>query len=146
MAEDDFELARRNAVVGERGAVVSVGGRGRARVLEEIGVGGGLASVGAVEVAPAAELVRPERLATALARHHVPGGAALLQRRGAGGDEIGAAADHRADAFPLVWGDGQGDVEAVNEADEIRALVVVAVVEVELGEGGGAGSTGAVAF
>lgn len=146
MAEDDLELTRRGAVVGEGGAVVRVGGGGGARVLEEVGVGGGLTREGAVEVVPAAELVGAEGLAAALTGHHVARRRPLLQSRGAGGDEVGLAADDWADAIALVGGDGEGDVEAVDEADEVGGAVVVVVVEAELDEGGGGGAAEAFAL
>jgi len=139
---------RGGTLVHERGVVVRVGERVGARVLEEGGVHGLTARVGAVVVVPAAELVGVKSLAPALARHDgsMHGGDTVLQNRGTRGKQVGAATDHWAHAFALVRGYGHGDVKAVHEAHAVGNVVAVAVVGFHLRQGGGSGATGAVAL
>lgn len=80
----------------------------------------------------AAELVGVEGFAAAFTRHHAAVGV-FLQRPRARGEQICFTTDHRTRAFAFVWGNRHGDVEAVDEADGVGRLVVVAVVEAELG-------------
>lgn len=94
---------------------------------------------------PTAQLVRTERLAGALASHHA-GVRRHPQPLGTRGEEIGLAAYHRAHAVALVRGDGQGDVEAVDEADAVREEVVGPVVEVDLRQRSGGCAAGSVAL
>jgi hypothetical protein len=131
VAEDDLELARRGALVGERGAVVRVGEGLRALSLEELRVLGGAAGVRAVVHVAAAQLVGAEGLAAALAREDAAGRGAQLQLAGAGLGEVLAAGEDGAVAAALVRGHGQAHVEAVHHAHAVRGLVV-AVVEVHL--------------
>jgi len=139
---------RGGTLVHERGVVVRVGERVGARVLEEGGVHGLAARVGAVEVVPTAELVGVKSLAPALARHDgsVNGGDTVLQHGGTRGQQLGAATNHRAHAFALVRGHGHGDVKTVHEAHAVGDVVAVAVVGLHLRQGGGGGATSTVAL
>ncbi|CAN6559618.1 unnamed protein product [Malus baccata var. baccata] len=61
--------------------------------------------------------------------------------------QVGLATDDGADAVALVGSDGEGDVEAVDEADAVGEEVGgAAVVEADLGKGGGGGAAGSVAL
>ncbi|KAI3429095.1 uncharacterized protein J3R85_008741 [Psidium guajava] len=148
VAEDDLELARRGALVHQRRAVVRERERGGAGALEELRVARRPARVFAVVVVPAAQLVGPERLAPALARHHgaVPRRRPHLQLRRARRQQVGPAAHDGAHALPLVRRHRHGDVEAVHEADAVGGEVGVALVEAELGEGGWSGAAEAPAL
>lgn len=148
MAKDNLKLARGGTLVHERGGVMSKSERGRVRMLEEGGVDRPLARARVVEVVPTAELVRVKSLAPTLAsnngsmnRRHT-----VLQHVWTRGKKIVAATHDRAHAFPLVRGHSHGDVKTVNEADAVGGVVVAAVVDLELGEGGGCGAPGAVAL
>lgn len=71
VAEDDLELTWRRAVMHKRRRVVGVREAGGTSVLEERRVARSPASLRAVVVVPATQLVRTERLAAALAPHDV---------------------------------------------------------------------------
>ena len=131
MAEDDLELARRGALVGERRAVVRVGEGLRALALEELRVLGRAAGARAVVHVAAAELGGADRRAPALARHDALRRRAQLQLAGAGLGQVLAARQHGAVAPALVRGHRQPDVEAVHHAHAVGGLVV-AVVEGDL--------------
>lgn len=148
VTENDLELTWRTALMHQRRTVMGEGESGRTRLLEEIRVARPLTRLRTVVVSPTAKLVRAKRLAPALAPHHVPvsGWIPELQRCGTRWDEVGLAPHHGTNTAPLVWGHRHGDVEAVDEADGVGGLVVVAVVEAELSEGGGGGAAAAVAF
>jgi hypothetical protein len=135
VAEDDLELARRGAVVGERGAVVRVGEGLRALALEELRVLGCAAGAGVVVHVAAAELVGAEGLAAALAGDDAAGRGAQLQLAGAGLGEVLAAGEDGAVAAALVRGHGQAHVEAVHQAHAVRRPVA-AVVERDLRQRG----------
>ncbi|KAK9123162.1 hypothetical protein Sjap_012764 [Stephania japonica] len=131
----------------ERGSVVCESEGGGASMFEEHGVGGSPASLRTVVVVPTAELVGPKRLAPALAADHPVSVGAELERGGAGGEEVFAAADDGAEAGAAVGGDGEGEVEAVDEADAVGGEGGAgAVADGELGEGGGWGAAGAGAL
>lgn len=148
MAEYDLELARRGALVHERGGVVGVRESGRAGVLEEQRERRRPARLRAVVVPSAAQLVVVEGLAPALARHHAPVlvWRVHLQLVRARVEQVGAAPDHRAHALALVWGHRQGHVEPVDQAHAVRREVAVAVVEAELGQRRRSPPAGAVAL
>ena len=139
---------RGGTLMHEGGVVVGVGESVGARVLEEGGVHGLTARVGAVEVVPTAELVGVESLAPALARDNGPvnGRDAVLQHGGTRGKQVGAATNHRAHAFALVWGHRHGDVEPVDEAHAVGDGIAVSVVDLHLRQGGGRRTAGAVAL
>ncbi|KAK1264516.1 hypothetical protein QJS04_geneDACA011233 [Acorus gramineus] len=118
-----------------------------ARVFEIVRVRRRPTRAGAVVLVPAAQLVRPERLAPALTPHDVPSTrGAHLKRSRARREQVRAAAHDGADPVPLVRGDCQGDVEAVDEADAVGGVVGAGVVEVELRESGGGGAAEAGAL
>lgn len=148
MTKDNLKLTRGGTLVHEGGGVMSKCKGGRARVLEEGGVDRSLARVRVVEVVPATEFVRVKSLAPALASHHgsVTRGHTVLQHARTRGEKVVAATHDRAHAFALVRGEGHGDVKTVDEADAVGGVVVAAVVDLELGEGGGCGAPGAVAL
>ncbi|CAH9109133.1 unnamed protein product [Cuscuta epithymum] len=148
VAENDFQLTRRRTRVRQRRHVVRVRVRRRASLLEELRVARRPARLRAVEMVPAAELVRLERFAPTLAGHHRPVTALgpEVKLRRARLDEIRPAADHRTVAFPFVGGDRQGEVEAVDEADRVGGEVTVSVVEIQLDESRRKGAAGAVAL
>lgn len=144
VTENDLKLPRRRALVRQRRAIVPVRHRRRARLLEELRISRRPARLRTVVLVPAAQLVGPERLAPALAPHHGPvsRGRPQLQRLGTRGEQVRPAPHDGAVALPLVGRNGHGDVEPVNQADRVGGLVLLAVVEAELGEGGGGGAAG----
>lgn len=148
MAENDFNLPRLRALVHQRRRVVRVRERLRTSTLEELRVVRRLARLHTVEMSPAAELVRLERLAPALARHHrtVSAVGPEVERRRTRVEEVRPAPHHRTYALPFVWGHRHGQVEAVDEAHGVGREVGVAVVEVQLDEGGRRGAAQAVAL
>ncbi|PKA63158.1 hypothetical protein AXF42_Ash007954 [Apostasia shenzhenica] len=149
VAEDDFELLGCLAIMRQRRAIVRVGERHRTTVLEILRVHRRPASARAVIHITAAQLVGAERLASTLTPNYrpVPRRNPKLQCRRAGPYEILTTADDGAEAAALVWSDGHGNVEAVNEADAVGGEIAVAtVVEGDLGESGGGGAADAAAF
>lgn len=147
MAENNFKLTRRGALMDERWAIVRISERRRASVLKELRVARPPASLRAVVVVPAAELIRTEGGAATLATHHRPVRRSLhLQPVRARRQQIRTAAHNGALPLPLVRRHRHREVEAVNEADAIRGEVGVAVVEGELGKGGGGGAAESVAL
>lgn len=144
MTENDLKLPRRRALVRQRRAIVPVRHRRRASLLEELRISRRPARLRTVVLVPTTQLVGPERLAPALAPHHGPvsRGRPQLQRRRTRGEQVRPAPHDGAVALPLVGRNGHGDVEPVNQADCVGGLVLVAVVEAELGEGGGCGAAG----
>nr|GMD69348.1 glyoxalase family protein, expressed [Ipomoea batatas] len=135
VTENDFELTRRRALVHQRRGVVGVSESGRTSVLEELGVGRRLAGLRVIVVVSAAELVRLEGLAPALARNDraVPAVGADLEACGTRVQKISPAPHDGALALAFVRGHRHGDVEPVHEADAVGREVGVAVVEHELG-------------
>lgn len=136
VAKDDLELLGSNTVVGERRPVTGVGVCGWACVLEELRVWRPSASLRAVVVVPAAELVRAEGLAPALASNHHAVRAAQLQRGRARLEQVLPAPHHRAQPMPLMRCHCQRHVVSIHQAHGVGRLVVVAVVEDKLGKRG----------
>lgn len=126
----------------ERGAVVSVSEGGGTRVLEKLRETRCPTRLWTVVVIPAAELVRAEGFAPALAPNNRPvtWRRPQLQLGRTRLEQVHAAADDRADSFAFMWGHSQRDVEAVDEGDSIGGEVLVAVVDADLRQRGGCGS------
>ena len=135
LTEDDFELLGGGAVAEERGAILGESVGGGASLLEELGLAGRLAGAGAVILVTAAELVRAQGHAPALAADQPLVWRLEMQLRRAGGQEISPAAHHGADPLPLVGSYRHRHVEPVHQANAVGGLVQVAgAVEGELRE------------
>lgn len=108
MAEDNLKLTWRGALMHQRRSVMSVGESGRTSVLEKQRKRRRFASMWTVVMPSAAELVFIEGLTAALAGYHLAVAVRRveLQLAWAGLEEVGLAADHRADTVAFVWGYG----------------------------------------
>lgn len=115
VAENDFELTWRRALMHERRAIVRVSEGRRTSVLEELRVARRPAGLRAVVMVPAAELIRPEGRAAALAPDNRPmRRSSHLQRVRTRRQQICPATYHGALPLPLVWRHGHREVEPVD--------------------------------
>nr|DAD27764.1 TPA_asm: hypothetical protein HUJ06_029231 [Nelumbo nucifera] len=127
-------------------AIVRVGDRGWAGVLEELRVAGRFARLRTVVMVPAAQFVGSKRLTPALARHHRPvtRGTPQLQALGTSFKQISLATHHWTNALAFVRGHRHRQVKPIHQADTVGRLIVVAMVEAKLRQGSGSDPTGAI--
>lgn len=102
-----------------------------------------------IVMVPTTKLVRAKGLASAFTTHHrtVTRWRSVLQILRAGGEKISLAPHDGAKAFAFVRGHRHGDVKTVHKADFVgREVLVATVVEAELRQRDGGGTTEAVAL
>lgn len=114
MAEDDFKLTWSRALMHERRAIMSISKSGRASVLEEVGVGRWLASLWAVEMISATELVGAKGLTTTLATHHMTTCPTVLQVLRTCCYQICFASHHRTVPSAFMRSNSHGDIKSIN--------------------------------
>lgn len=111
--------------------------------LEDPWISRGLASLGASKAPGATVPGRVERKASTLASHHSPFIVRPdLETHGAHHVQVADTPSVAAFSGAFDWGDGDGEVVAVHEADIVEVLVVT---EGDLREGGGWGAADAIA-
>ena len=134
VAENDFELSWRRALMHERRTVICISKRGRTSALKELRVGRSLTRLWAIILVLTTQFIATKRLTPTLTTNNwtVTRWWPELEFFRTRVEQIGTAANQRALAFTLMWGHSHGDVKAVNEANSVRGEVTLALVETKL--------------